>query len=215
MENREQFRKLYKAYNNKKSNIETRLNNEFIDHGIATIPCKVSGMEDIISPYSVPGYESLSGSFVEYISGIVDAVPDYCPIVLSIVGHKFTEEQQNVIRNTIVDDCAYALGSVEKENRHHLNIFLLMAAGLVLSCILLAVLKWQESIQLELLFVLFWFCADVFVSYLLIDGRQLKKQRIRAARLACLKVAFSEKYDERDYSEQEAEEIINELSSET
>lgn len=215
LKKRKQFLKLYKAYNHKKSNIETRLRNEFIDHGIATIPCKVNSIEDIISPFSVPGYESLNSSFVEYISGISDAVPDYCPIVLSIVGHKFTEEQQNTIRNTIVDDCAYNLGSVEKENRHHLNVFLWMAAGLVLSCILLAVLKWQESIQLELLFVVFWFCADVFVDYLLIEGWQLKKQRIRAARLACLKVTFSEEYDERDYSEQEAEEIINELYRET
>ena len=86
MENREQLRKVYKAYNNKKSNIETRLRNEYIDQGIATIPCNVNSIEDIISPYSVPGYESLNGSFIEYISGIVDAVPDYCPIVLSIVG---------------------------------------------------------------------------------------------------------------------------------
>lgn len=215
MENREQLRKVYKAYNNKKSNIETRLRNEYIDQGIATIPCNVNSIEDIISPYSVPGYESLNGSFIEYISGIVDAVPDYCPIVLSIVGHKFTEEQQNIIKNTIVDDCAYALGSVEKENRHHLNIFLLMASGLVLSCILLAVLKWQESIQMELLFVLFWFCADVFVDYLLIEGSQLKKQRIRAARLACLKVEFSEEYDDRDYSEHEVEEILSEQYQET
>lgn len=215
MKNRKQLRKLYQAYNHKKSNIETRLQNEFIDHGIATIPCKVNGIEDIISPFSVSGYESLNGSFIEYISGIIDVVPDYCPIVLSIVGHKFTEKQQSIIRSTIVDDCAYALGSVEKENRHHLRIFLWMAVGLILSCILLTIFKWQESIQLELLFVVFWFCADVFVDYLLIEGRQLKKQRIRAARLACLKVAFSEEYDERDYSEEEAEEIRNELYHES
>lgn len=215
MKNRKQYRKLYKAYNHKRSNIETRLQNEFIDHGIATIPCKVNGIEDIISPFSVPGYESLNGGFVEYINGIVDAVPDYCPIVLSIVGHRFSEEQQNTIRNTIVDDCAYALGSVEKENKHHLSIFLWMTAGLALSCILLAFLKWQESIQLELLFVIFWFCADVFVDYLLIEGWKLKKRRIRAARLACLKVIFSEEYDERDYSEEEADEILNGLYQET
>lgn len=139
MINRKQFRKLYQAYNHKKSNIEARLKNEFIDHGIATIPCKVNDIEDIISPFSVPGYESLNGSFVEYIRGIADVVPDYCPIVLSIVGHKFTEEQQNVIRSTIVDDCSYSLGSVEKENRYHLRVFLWMAVGLVLSCILLPI----------------------------------------------------------------------------
>ena len=208
-------RRNIQAYDRKSGNLEKRLEKDYIDHGIATIPCKISGFDDIISPYSVKGYESLNSEFVEYVNGIADLVPEEYPIVLSIVGQKFTREEQETIKSTIEDDFAYDLGSVEEENKYRRRVFIWMTVGLALSCILLAVLKWQESIQLELLFVVFWFCADVFVDYLLIEGWQLKKRRIRAARLACLKVEFSEEYDEEDYTEEEAEEIRNELYHET
>ena len=45
-----------------------------------------------------------------------------------------------------------------------------------------------------------------------IEGRSLRKQRINAARLACLKVEFSEEYDESDYSESEARDIFDSLN---
>ena len=47
------------AYDRKSGNLEKRLEKDYIDHGIATIPCKISGFDDVISPYSVKGYESL------------------------------------------------------------------------------------------------------------------------------------------------------------
>ena len=211
MKNRKQIYKNYQVYSQKRSNLEKRLEDEYLDHGIATIPCKVSEMDEIISSYSVAGYESLNSSFVEYVGDIVDVVPDFYPIVLSIVGKKFTKEEQNVIRSTIEDDFAYDLGIVEKENRHHLKVFLWMAAGLALTSILLSVFNWWGTLPTELLFVFFWFFAATFVDYLLREGRELRKQRIKAARLACLRVEFSEEYDESDYSEREAEEFFKDL----
>ena len=211
MKDIKQIRKNYKAYSRKKSHIEARLNEEFIDHGIATIPCKVGGMDDIISPYSVPGYETLDSGFVEYISGTVDCVPDYYPVVLNIVGHKFTEDEQEIIKSTIEDDLAYNLGTVEKENKSHIILFICMAIGLILTSIMISIFKWWSEIPIEMLFVFFWFFADTVVSYLLIEGWQFHKQRLRAARLACMQVIFSEEYDESDYSETEAKEIIDKI----
>ena len=214
MKNRKQYWKNIRVYSRKRSNLEKRLEREFLDHGIATVPCKVSGMDDIISTYSVKGYESLDSGFVEYLCDIVDLVPEEYPIVLDIVGKKFTKEEQEIIRCTIKDDFAYDLGIVEKENKYHLRIFFGMLAGICLSGLLLIYFEWWALVPLELLFVLFWFFADTFTEYLLIDGRQLYKQRIRAARLACLKIEFSEEYDEQDYSEEEAKKVFDDLNCE-
>ena len=203
------------AYDRKSGNLEKRLEKDYIDHGIATIPCKISGFDDVISPYSVKGYESLNSEFVEYVNDIADLVPEEYPIVLSIVGQEFTGEEQETIKSTIEDDFAYDLGSVEEENKYHRKVFWGMVAGILLSGIMLTVFTWWDTVPLELLFVFFWFFADTFFDYLLLEGRQLRKQQLKAARLACLKVEFSAEYDEEDYSEEEAEEIRNELYHET
>lgn len=213
MKDRKRIRQNIKIYDRKRSNLEKRLEQEFLDHGIATIPCNVGGMDDIISGYSVEGYESLDSGFVEYINDIVDLVPDEYPIVISIVGHNFTAKEQETIRNTIEADFDYDLGHVEKENHHHMKIFWWMLVGLVITGIILMLLDRWDTIPKELLFVFFWFFADTFVDYLLLGGRELRKQRIKAARLACISVIFSEKYNEEDYSEDEAEEIYDSLYS--
>ena len=208
---RKVLRKNLQAYDRKRGNMKRRLEKEFIDHGIATIPCKVNGIDDIISPYSVAGYESLNSEFVEYVNDIADLIPKEYPIVLSIVGHKFTKAEQETIVRTVEDDFAYDLGTVEEENKYHLRVFLWMVAGILLSGVMLTVFEWWATAPLELLFVFFWFFADTFVDYLFIEGRQHRKQRLNAAQLACMKVEFSEEYDELDYSEEEAEKIFDEM----
>lgn len=215
IEKQVQTRKNLQAYERKRSDFEKRLESEFIDHGIATIPCRVSGIEDIISSYSVPGYESLNGEFVEYISNVADIVPEQYPIVLSIVGTKFTEDEKRVISDTIEYDTSYNLGSAEKESRNLLKMLIFMTVGTVLSGLMIRVFNWWPAVPMEILYIFFWFFAYTIVEYIFIDCRDLRKQRIRAARLACIKVVFSEEYDERDYSEEEAKEILDELQKET
>ena len=215
MKNRKTKQRNLQAYDRKSGNLGKRLERDYIDHGIATIPCRISGFDDIISPYSVHGYESLNSEFVEYVNSIADLVPEEYPIVLSIVGQKFTGEEQETIKSTIEDDFAYDLGSVENENKYHQKVFWWMTAGIVLSGVMLTVFDWWETAPLELLFVFFWFFADTVFDYLFLEGRQLRKQQRKAARLACLKVEFSEEYDEEDYTEAEAEAILNGLYQET
>lgn len=211
---RDQIRKNLQIYDQKRSNIGKRVEAEFIDHGIATIPCKVSDIDEIISSYSVPGYESLDSDFVDYLSSIVDFVPEQYPIVLSIVGKKFTEEEQKVIKSTIEYDLAYNLGSAEKDSRHLIKMFIIMIIGTILSGMMISIFDWWSAVPTETLYIFFWFFAYTIVEYIFLDGRDLKKQRLRAARLACLKVVFSEEYDERDYSEEEAKEILEGLQKE-
>lgn len=210
---RGQNRKNIRAYNRKRSDFEKRLEREFIDHGIATIPCKVSGLEDIISSYSVPGYESLNSEFVDYLSEVADLVPQQYPIVLSIVGKKFTENEQKVIRSTIEYDLAYNLGLAEQETKSLYRLILIFLLGSILSGMMIAKFSWLSEVNVEIMYIFFWFFAEYLVAYVFLDGREVRKQKIKKARLACIKVVFSEEYDERDYSDEEAKDILDKLYS--
>ena len=199
------------AYKRKRSDVEKRLEKEFLDHGIATIPCKVSGMEDIISSYSVPGYESLDSGFVEYLNSIIELIPEEYPIVLNIVGTKFTEKEQEIIRGTIEYDVAYDLGEAERESKNLLKMKVIMVVGTIITGIIIAIFDWWDSISTEIQYIFFWFFAYTLIEFIFIEGRDLRKQRLRAARRACISVVFSEEFDEADYSDKEAKEFIDEL----
>ena len=199
------------AYKRKRSDAQKRLEKEFIDHGIATIPCKVSGIEDIISSYSVPGYESLDSGFVEYLNSIIELIPEEYPIVLNIVGNKFTEKEQEIIRGTIEYDVAYDLGEAEKESMNLLKMKVIMVVGTIITGIIIAIFDRWDDISTEIQYIFFWFFAYTLIEYIFLDGKDLKKQRIRAARRACISVVFSEEYDDEDYSDKEAREFIDDL----
>ena len=59
--------------------------------GIAYIPCRIDGLSDIISKFSIKGCESLDGEFVDYLLSFVDYIPAEYPVVLEIHGPKFSE----------------------------------------------------------------------------------------------------------------------------
>jgi hypothetical protein len=69
-----------------------------------------------------------------------------------------------------------------------------MAVGTIGSGILLALIKnvINDDIPLEFFYVLFWLFADAFVRYLFIENDDYKNEKIRAGRLASMKVEFVE-----------------------
>ena len=50
-------------YYNKKSQLINRLNKDVIRDGTAYLSCKVEGLDDVLSKFSVKGIESLNGEF--------------------------------------------------------------------------------------------------------------------------------------------------------
>ena len=76
----------------KNSYLEHRLQKDVMEDGIAYIPCRVEGIGDIISRFSIKGCESLDGEFMDYLLDFVDCIPDEYPVVLEIHGPKFTDE---------------------------------------------------------------------------------------------------------------------------
>ena len=198
-------------FTKKKSSIDKRLRMDYIDHDIATIPCKVDSFYDVIDNYSVKNYETINPAFVKYINNIVDDIPKEYPIVINIVSNNLTDEEKDIIEYTILDEYAYDLGRAEKEIKDLNRNFILLTVCAILSGVLMWKLEFIQDFSYELIAILFWFFGESFIECIVFDGRELRKKHALAARLACCKVVFSSSYDEEDYSKDEKEEIYREI----
>jgi len=180
-------------YYKKKSHLNSRLQKDVIRNGTAYLACKVNGLDDILSKFSIKGVESLDGEFRDELLNYADCIPQEYPLVLEIHGPEFSEEEKEMIREAVVSDADYLLGKTEAENRHHRKVFWGMVAGTVGSGILLGVIKnIVDEIPLEFFYVLFWLFADALVRYLFIEFGDYKNDKIRAGRIASMKVEFVE-----------------------
>ena len=180
-------------YYNKKSQLNSRLQKDVIRNGTAYLSCKVEGLDDILSKFSIKGIESLNGEFKDELLNFADCIPQEYPLVLEIHGPKFSEEEKEMIREAVVSDADYLLGKTETENRHHRKVFWWMVVGTVGSGILLSVIKqFVDEVPLEFFYVLFWLFADALVRYLFIEFGDYKNEKIRVGRIASMKVEFVE-----------------------
>ena len=178
---------------NKESQLKSRLQKEIIRDGTAYLSFRVRGLDDILSKFSIKGAESIDAEFIDAILDLVDCIPPEYPLVLEIHGPKFTEEEKRMITEAVTTDADYMLGRTEAENKHHRKVFFGMIAGTVGSGILLAVIKqFIDEIPLEFFYVLFWLFADALVRYLFIEHGDYKNDKIRAGRIASMKVEFVE-----------------------
>ena len=191
--------------------LNKRLKEDYIDNGIATLPCKVTGMDDVINRFSVPGYETLSPEFSEYIESSVAFIPPEYPIVLEISGCRFSEEEQTIIRRTIRDDYTYELGAVQRENRKQLTVALLMFVGMLITGFLTFGVQGITDTAVEIIYIFFWFFADLTACYFCLDGFENRKKRLLAGRLADMTVCFSEKYDDSAVTDEDARSVYEEL----
>ncbi len=179
----------------KQSYLERRLQKEVMEDGIAYIPCKVSGIDDIISRFSVKGCESVDSEFMSYFMDFIEFIPQECPIVLEIHGPKFTEEEKKLIVETISADTDYNLGKTIESNKYHRKIFWFMTIGTIVTGCLVAPFEAWGGMPLEFYYVLFWLFADALVRYLFVEYEDYKNDKIRAGQLASVKVEFVEDED--------------------
>ncbi len=184
--NRERF--LYK-----KSYIKRRLQNDVLEDGVAYIPCKVNGIDDILSKYSVEGCESLDTEFLIFIGDFIEFVPPEYPVVLKIIGPSFSEKEKKIICDTIEGEMAYLLGRTEYFLFRKKKIFFGMIVGTIISGTILGIAKkCTVDVPLEFFYVLFWLFADAFVRYLFIEKLDFREEKIRVGRMASLKIEFEE-----------------------
>lgn len=197
-----------RKYLHKKSYLEARLQKDVLEDGIAYIPCKVEGMSDIISKYSIEGCESVDQGFLDYINSFLEYIPSKYPVVLSICGHKFSDEEKEIITDTIMSEMHYMLGKTEAYNRRKKKIFIFMSVGTIITGLLLYFLLRvaifvTTDIPIEFFYVLFWLFADAFVRYLFIDKLDLNYEKMRRGWQASIRVEFEDPEETKDPEEAE------------
>lgn len=174
----------------KKSHLDQMIRHTFLEGSQAIIPCRAQSYSDIISPYSVKGYETLNPDFQAYILDIIRFIPDEYGIVLEIADPGFTKEQQERITTTVRTDMIYALGEAEEQERAAFRNFLLMMIGCVGMGVFLTFAHFVIAIANEFSYIVFWFFADTLVRYLLQERSGKRYSRLLAGRLASMSLRF-------------------------
>ncbi|MBQ8940288.1 MAG: hypothetical protein IJ062_00505 [Firmicutes bacterium] len=204
-------RKIIKLFESRRVNLDARLRQDYVKNGIATLPCHISDYNDIISPYSVNGYETLNMEFADYLKTCVEFASPEIPIVLNITGDCLSDKEKKTIKETIRETFEYELGMVEKEEKRHTKVFILMTVGLILSGILLYFTHSLDEESRELFFIPFWFMGDTLCDYIFLTGYDIRHNRRMAGRLASIKVVFSDKYEEPNYTDDDVDKLYSEI----
>ncbi len=204
-------RDIERLFEARRGQLDHRVKKDYVNNGIATIPCRISDYSDVISTYSVEGCETLNTEFTEYLKSAAEVTPTECPLVLNIIGDCLSEKEKQTIEDTIRDDFAYDLGMVEKEEKRHIQTFNLMFFGLLFGGILLWLTRVLADEPREVFFILFWFMGDTLCDYIFLTGHDLRRDRRLAGRLASIKVIFSESYKAPNYTENDINRLYSEI----
>ncbi|MBQ3442787.1 MAG: hypothetical protein IJG33_06030 [Selenomonadaceae bacterium] len=207
-------RNFIRLFDQKKSRIDSRIKRDYIENGIATVHCCISNYNDIINTYSAKDQESLNLDFVEYLQDAAGPIPDECPLVLNVIGNCLSAEEKKIIAEIIRDDFSYRLGLVEKEQDREFKMFIFMVIGLIISGLLLWLTLSLDEVPREIFIVFFWFFGDRMFEYIFITGRELRKEKRLAGRLASIKVIFSDTYEKPHYTEEQISQLYAELDLE-
>lgn len=200
-----------RLFERRRGHLEYRIKRDYVRQGIATIPCYISNYNDVINPFSVEGYETLTADFYDYLKECADVTPPECPLVLDIVENCLSQDERKTIEEIIRDDFAYDLGMVEMEDKRHTRIFWFMVMGLILSGIVLWLTRSLTEVPRELLFIPFWFMGETLCDYIFLTGADLRRERRLAGRLASIKVIFTERYKAPVYTASEVDKLYSEI----
>ena len=148
-----------RLFESRKSNIDSRIRRDYIENGIATVNCCISGYHDVISTYTSKGQESLNYNFINYLEDAAKFIPDECPLVLNIIGTCLSDEEKKTITETIREEFSYKLGRVEKEQEREFKVFIFMVVGSIIAGLLLTMTDFFEELPREIFVVLFCFWA--------------------------------------------------------
>ena len=203
-----------KLFKKRKGHLDSRVNLDYIRNGVAVIPCNVSDYNDVISSYSVKGFENLNPNFVDFLNDNAELIPGKYPLVLNIIGDNLSQEEQKTIEEVILEETAYNLGVVEKREIRSIHASFLMVFALLFSGLLLWVTRSIADEPRELIYIMFWFLGEALCDFLFMSGHDLREERRQAGRLASIKVIFSEKYDDPNYANIDVDNLYSEIEKE-
>ena len=193
-------------------NLKEKVHLGYIQNGVGIIPCKVDSFHDIIHEFSAKDFETLNPIFAEYIRDTIDFIPPEYPVVIKIIGGDFSDRQKEVIYNTIREDFLYELGAIQIENRKQWVVAILTGLGMLLLGFFLAKVSGLDAFPAEFVYIIFWFFADIFVSYIFFDGFENRRRRVLAGRLASIGISFAKNTREGEtVTKKEAVEVYREM----
>lgn len=172
------------------------LQKKIIVDGTARLTYQAKEMTDVIHPFSVEGYEYLSGSLVEFLDRFRTVIPDKLPIVLEIKGKKFSNEEKKTIDRAIWTHYGLYLSERDADMRatkRRMFIYLIMT--ILSSSLMFLVNKSPDEVVVNYGSVLFWFFAYRLLIQLVLDFQPVYLDYLWYRRLTSMKLIFSEDAD--------------------
>lgn len=193
-------------FNKRKVDYREAVDTFYMSKGIACICCNVSGIDDVINPYSVRGYEMLNESLVSYINSVIGNIPVGVPVALELCGGSFTEREKKTITDAVWNHYELELGKAQKVRTGHFIRIAWFVLFFVFAAIFIFSNRTTDTSK-ELMYVLFYFLGDRMIDYIVFGNRDVELNRIRAAQLVSMNVIFREEFIDDDLSDEEAERI--------
>lgn len=187
----------------KKIEGERYIKDFYIENDLAFITCNVRRYNDIIDPFSSEGYEWPNKDFVRFVESNAEYIPVEYPIVLEINGKTFTENEKNVIRETIHDYYALKMGDAQLAigaNRWKAVTLIITGCLLAVGVDLIARFTTRLPFR-EAVIMLFWLFLWEGIDCLILDGRRLREKKTDAAQMANITVSFRDEPEITEFSD--------------
>lgn len=188
------IKKRLKKYRHAQFDYSKYVKEFYVEDGNAYISCKVNSIDDIISSYSIKGYEWINKDFADYLEENAYYIPVEYPVIIEICGHHFEPGEQELIRRVIKDYFGLKLGDknidldINSEKSSLLLLFGIFSLGLVIFLSMYNVI----SLMMEIGFISLWFFLWEWADLAIIDRYDLLSDKIDAGQLASVKVIFNE-----------------------
>lgn len=214
-QDRQQLRKNKRFFERQSVDLTAQVEKSFIDGDVAVIACNVSDYSDVISGYSVSGYESANPDLLEYIDNNVRYIPSQYPVEIEICGCHFSEAQQAVIEKAIREEYIFRLGELqENARRTRRNVWAMLVGTIVVALAMALLDSWRDAVFFELIVVILCFFFDAVVSDVFLESRQRRRDHQDAGRLATVVIHFFDTFEDKPLSADEQKTITEEAFEE-
>ncbi len=182
-----------RAFQNARFDYQKFVRRQYLDRDCAYIFAGVSCLGDVVSAYSVPGYEWINRSFSDYVEECAFFIPIEDAIVLTISGARFSEAEQAVVRRVISDYFGAQLCETKARlTENAKRAALLLSIGSVSAALfVLCSTAFDIPLLRELVLVFSWFSLWEFLRLLIFDRRDLMRKKLEDGQLCQMRVEFA------------------------